>query len=231
MEKVAAFFAFIVLISACNMNMSCIDGAGKQESKSFDLEEIEGIELGVPAHIEIQQGPQSISFKAYPNYWEQLQLNVKRGILEIESNRCFSDKIEATITMPNINQLEINGSGKIVSSNFSSEDLELKINGSGDMDLNTAAKEIDANINGSGNIVLQGSAQDLKLEVNGSGDFRALDMDILNAEVEISGSGDAELNVNNSLDVNIVGSGDVSYTGQPNIKTKITGSGNVIPKN
>lgn len=231
MKRVALLLLLISAFVSCQMNVNCIEGKGQKEDKTYELDKIKGLELDVPASISLQQGPQQISLTAYENYWDKLKLSVQRGILKIESDGCFKDKIEGSITIPNIEQLEINGSGKIVSNNFSSAGLEVDINGSGDVQLNVAAQEIEANINGSGNINLQGSTQDLKLEINGSGDFRALDMEILRADIEISGSGDAEINVVNDLEVQIVGSGDVTYTGQPNIKTSITGSGNVIPKN
>jgi hypothetical protein len=48
------------------------------------------------------------------------------------------------------------------------------------------------------------------------------------ADVEITGSGDAHLQVANLLKARISGSGEVYYKGNPQLDTKITGSGKVI---
>lgn len=231
MKPIAAIVFGLFLLSACDVNINCIEGEGAVQEKEFELSVFDGIELDVPGKVEIKQGPQNVLVRAYDNYWEPLELSVRRGVLVIGSQGCFSDKIEAVITIPSIEYLEINGSGEIFSDNLSAEELELGINGSGDIDINAAVRELDVNINGSGNVKLKGNTQEMGLDINGSGNLNAFEMEVLRADVEISGSGDAKVNVFNELNVSIVGSGDVRYKGQPNIKSNITGSGDVVNAN
>ena len=51
------------------------------------------------------------------------------------------------------------------------------------------------------------------------------------ADITISGSGSAEVNVSEQLDIKISGSGDVYYRGNPSINIDISGSGDVKDAN
>ena len=110
-------------------------------------------------------------------------------------------------------------------------DIELRITGSGDLDMALEADDIEVDISGSGKVVLEGTGDELEIDITGSGDVRAFDLAVQEADVNISGSGDAEVRVANRLDVRISGSGDVFYKGQPEINDIITGSGDLIDAN
>jgi hypothetical protein len=230
-----AFFTCILallLFTHCEVNMqNCIEGEGEPQEKEFEVEGFEGISLKIPAKVKLSQGTQSVTIKAPSNYWQELEMDVRRNILTIESNKCFEDKIEATISTPNINYIEIAGSGNINSESFSTTELELQIKGSGDMNLDCQLEDLSTAITGSGDINIKGSAQSLDLSIAGSGDFNAFDLEVLDAKVQIAGSGDTQLNVFNELDVKIAGSGDVMYKGHPKIQSTIVGSGDIIDAN
>ena len=66
------------------------------------------------------------------------------------------------------------------------------------------------------------------LATAGSGDAELDDLQALNAEVAIAGSGNADVNATNQVKIAISGSGDVSLQTQPVSETSnISGSGSV----
>ena len=77
---------------------------------------------------------------------------------------------------------------------------------------------------------ISGSANQQHFDISGSGDIHAFGLPGKSANVDITGSGNCEVNVSDQLNVEISGSGNVYYLGNPSITTDITGSGNVISK-
>jgi len=86
---------------------------------------------------------------------------------------------------------------------------------------------------GSGNVEVTDpmSVDHLKVRLTGSGSFFGFPLTTNFCDVDISGSGECEITVNERLDVVIDGSGSVYYKGSPLIQEDISGSGQVLDTN
>ena len=213
----------------------CRRGNGNSISRILDLDNFTGIELNIPAEVNITEGQsQFVEVIGQDNIIDVLDLDVRSGVWEIETNECLSNHRELifNITMIQVDRLEINSSGFIRSENLlSGGDLDITINGSGDLDLGVDKERVEVNINGSGDIFLEGSTSDYEIDVLGSGDIESFDLESKECDVTIIGSGDVEINVVDILNVNITGSGDVYYKGQPQVTVSISGSGDLVDAN
>jgi len=192
---------------------SGIRGEGPVVTKTIDLENIDGLSLGVPGNVYLTKGnKQKIEIKAQKNIIANIERNVRNGIWKIEFDKNVRnvDKLDIYITLPSFRKLAIAGSGGIIGEDaFNLDDLEISVAGSGDIDL-------------------EGTAKDLAISVAGSGDINLKNLKTENCEVSIAGSGDCEVHVSERLDVSIAGSGDVKYKGEPaKVKSSIAGSGDV----
>ncbi len=151
------------------------------------------------------------------------------------------------IRTPDINVVELSGSGLIRADEIHTNSLEAGISGSGNIYMNAQAELILVNISGSGSVDMGVEAETLnvsisgsgdmyfwgethtgKLNISGSGSIKAYELVQDDCFARISGSGSMYIHVIDYLDVNISGSGSVYYTGNPVLVTKITGSGSVI---
>lgn len=103
-----------------------------------------------------------------------------------------------------------------------------ELNGSGNARLKVDANEVRLYVNGSGNIRAEGKARDYFSRIEGSGDVQAENVQAINADVRITGSGNQSITVSDRLDARITGSGNIRYRGNPTVNTTITGSGKVI---
>lgn len=214
---------------------NCLDGDGVWETRTLDMETFSGIKLNMPIDVYITQGDDFlVEVEGKEDIIDELDLDVHNDIWEIETDRCVRDigNMKIYITMPNIKSLKISGSGKIIGQNeFTVNNIDLTISGSGDMDLLLDAQNIDGNISGSGEMWLEGNADLLDFNISGSGDLNAFNLFCNDVKIRISGSGDARVNALDTLDVNISGSGDVFYKGHPSIDVHISGSGDLIDAN
>ncbi|MBI3847806.1 MAG: DUF2807 domain-containing protein [Planctomycetes bacterium] len=105
----------------------------------------------------------------------------------------------------------------------------VEIRGSGDVHVRGLdGARFRGTIAGSGTLVAEGTVERVDVEVDGSGDVEMRDLQAEDARVSIRGSGDAELNVGRSLDADIEGSGDVRYVGSPpKVRRHGAGSGSI----
>ena len=126
--------------------------------------------------------------------------------------------------------LKVSGSGNIETT-FYGGDLYTKISGSGEIDAYVEADYFESLISGSGRINVEGESNQSFYKISGSGKVKAYDFLVNEADITISGSGSAYLNVNEKLLAAISGSGNIHYIGQPQISTTYSGSGRVISEN
>jgi hypothetical protein len=232
---------FTILLSGCDWNddeglFSCIDGDGDTISEELQIDDFSKLKLRISGDVYITQGEtQKVVVEGQQNVIHQLDLDVNDDTWEIEFDDCVDDHdgLKFYITMSEIRELNISGSGMIYGENeFNIDQLKLRISGSGDIDLALAeSNAVDSKISGSGRIKLSGVTEDFTLKISGSGDYRAFDLDAQDGVVDISGSGDAEVTANDELRIKISGSGDVYYRGTPDLSIDISGSGDVIDAN
>jgi hypothetical protein len=120
----------------------------------------------------------------------------------------------------------VHGSGDMAASDLQAGAASVIIHGSGDAEVQVLG-QLDAVIHGSGDLRAAGKAERLSASIHGSGDLAAYDLEAREASVSVNGSGDAKVNVTESLNVVIHGSGDVHYRGQPQVRQVVSGKGEV----
>ncbi|MBI1223673.1 MAG: hypothetical protein GC192_00425 [Bacteroidetes bacterium] len=237
----SALTLFTVLFfsaTACTQNWSSgnsVTGEGPQVTQTLDIAKFNGLSLGIAADVMIRQGStQSVKIEAQQNIIDILKKEVKDGVWKIgfEKNVRNTKNIKIWVTVSDLRQLSVSGSGSIVGeSSFTNlGELALSVSGSGNIKLDASSKNMSVNISGSGNMDLDGSTGNAEMKISGSGDINAFGLAARTCNVKISGSGDSSVNVSESLDVAIAGSGDVFYKGRPSVKSKVSGSGSVESK-
>ncbi len=225
-----------LLMSACNKDgpgiFNCEKASGPSVFKELIVDDIRGFKLDICADVLIRQGDiQFIEVEGQENVVDLIELDVQDGIWDIELDKCVKDlgDLNFNITLPAFEYMELLNSGNLKSLDIIEGDhIELKIKGSGEMDLELDVNSLKTKISGSGNMELGGFVDEMELKISGSGDIEAFDLECNFAEVEISGSGDVECTVFDDLEVDISGSGNVYYRGQPFLDISISGSGDVI---
>ena len=122
---------------------------------------------------------------------------------------------------------KISGSGDITGM-FECEEFSARISGSGKIKGDVECKDFSADIRGSGDVKMKGSATNLNVSVSGSGDFKGSELKTNNAVINLSGSGNINLWVEDNLKARISGSGEIKYRGKPKIDFSASGSGRLV---
>ncbi len=235
MKATRIFITGMILAVLLTVSSSfSMNGEGEREKR--DVGKFNKIGLAVSADLYLKQGNTSeVIIEADEKTLERLETEVKNGklIIKFDSWR-FSNypRFKIFITTPEINALNVSGSGDIIAeSTIETDDIAFGISGSGDINMeDLTAETAKVAISGSGNVNLAGSGslEILELSISGSGD---LDSEALAAEdftAKISGSGSCRVLVNSTLKASISGSGKIYYSGNPVIDVSISGSGKVV---
>lgn len=221
-----------LMFVGCKKHILCEKGQGAFVTQTFDLPEIEGIDLCIAADVNLTYGEtQEITVTAQQNVMDNLAKDISGNIWNIRFDECMRkyEGLTIDITLPSLRKVEVSGSGDVKTTNLFPEqgDLDLDISGSGNIDLEIEADRIVSKISGSGDLELDGIANSQEFRVSGSGSLRSYDMPTNDIEIRISGSGTARVLSEETLDVKISGSGDVYYKGSPAINVDISGSGDL----
>ena len=202
-----------------------------QDKEERDVSSFTGVSLGISGDVYITQGsPQKVVVQAESNL-DELETQVKDGVLRIKTDN-WNSRIKGAkiwITMPEVETLNVSGSGDILAeTSITSDELELKVSGSGSVNISELnADEIGAAISGSGDLKLAGSADEMELRISGSGSVYAEGLKVNECGIKISGSGSCKIDVTGELDASISGSGKVTYYDNPQIDARVSGSGKV----
>lgn len=214
--------------------------------KTLELPEFRSIYVNSNYTVYLKQtNKQEVRLEAETELYDLTTISVEKGILLINMERKpdnanksiwaklddikLSPNLKLYISMKNIDELQVNGGGKIIAENsIASSKLSLGMGGNGSMDLDIKGDVLTCEVSGSGKMAIKGYATSLEGVVSGSGSLNAFNCPLETAKVKVSGSGTAELNVTNTIDALVVGSGTVKHKGNTkNATKKIYGSGSV----
>lgn len=222
----------LFLFTACDPD--AIHGDGDIVSETRDEKDFTGLNVSVPGKINVKLGS---AFKVEVQVEENLLPYLRT---EVESDGdlhiYFSEEVRdvdglvVSVTMPALESLNLSGSAELVTNGiFEGPLLDLDVSGSGKVTMDFIDyDDIDVQLSGSGRIELEGAGGELNAHISGSGHIVALDCPVREAEVHISGSGSAKVDVLQKLKAHISGSGEVWYEGTPVVESDISGSGKVI---
>jgi hypothetical protein len=224
-------------VTSCKKDCFPSNGKGPAVTVIYSVPAFHSVRLAIDGNVHLTQGNvQKLEISAQQNILDKLSLEVVNGKLVIGfDNNCGSinyQTLEIYITIPEVKEIGISGSGNIVTSNtIQSNNLSFDISGSGNVTAAVQTTSVSSNISGSGNINMSGIASIVKFTVSGSGNLRGYQLETLDADITVSGSGDVETTVENNLNVTVSGSGSVRYKGHPAVNSSISGSGSITHMN
>ncbi len=217
-------------LNACD-HVDCITANGAAVERTIELPPITGVASHGSIEVVLTRGEtQRVVARGPQEILALIKTDVDKGILNVRTEGCYTTRqpVVVEITLPELTHASVAGSGNITGKSlFQPGELDLEVSGSGNIQLEVNSKDIEADVAGSGSIMLRGTTGELEVSVAGSGNLKAFELAANTAEVRVAGSGNAEMNVIDTLKVRVAGSGNVRYKGQPHVTSDITGSGSV----
>lgn len=231
MKRRNSFYALMMgfLLTGAFTECTFADGTTKTEDRA--VSGFHQLEISGSFAVEISQGSQeSLKIEADEDMITHVITEVKDGTLRIftKGKSGHVKTLKVYLTFKNLDGISSSGSLVMTGKGTMKFDkLDLDLSGSADIDLQVEADLIHTDMSGSSDIGLSGNVTKMTVAISGAGNLEASDLMVQTFDIEISGSGDANINVARELDVEISGSGAVVYKGNPNIKKSISGSGSI----
>ena len=233
---VALVIAFVIVIGVLVVNVDKVNGEGDMVKRSYDVGNFDSLEikkvttdsgtvnffgLGSDYELIYRSGQESkVEIEAQGNLFDYIQVSVEDGTLILENSKPIQTKEETRpklyVTMPKINTVTIHGdvlfkdADKIEGGTF-----EINVFGFCNMDLDLDIESLGVNMSGGGTMKLRGNAQSAIIDLSGRGKIEAMDLDTIDADVNISGIGDCEISCSGTLKTNTNGGGKLRYKGSP----------------
>ncbi len=210
------FLLAIILFSACDeQNGPEIQGSDNIITEVREVGSFERIHISSVINAKIVKGAQRLSITANDNIIELVQTEVRNQILyiDLEDGNYGEISITANIDTPEFDELTTVGVNAVEVSQFDNLD------------------QIELNIEGVGNIQMSGSANEVFINSSGASNLEAFDFTSSNCEINLTGVGNVQITVTEELSGALSGVGNILYKGTPEIDVDVTGVGNVVDSN
>jgi hypothetical protein len=212
-----------------------VTGSGNPATEGRTVGAVDQISLAGSGNLTVINGDApSLTVTADDNLLPLIETIVSGRQLQIHTRAGYSinpqTPISYTLTVPQLEKVELSGSGSVQASQFTGNKLAITLSGTGTIMLRELDYEaLSVNLSGAAKATMSGVANEMTVRVSGSGDIDAKELRTATSEVRVSGSADIRLWATERLNARVSGSGDVRYRGDPKIEKRISGSGSVKP--
>jgi len=229
---------WVLGFSAKAANAADVDsGSVQAEQRTWTLPEFSSINIAGSPNVRIVPGERLVvTATGEEAALQKLAVFVDSGTLHIKPEKLGwfngAKTLDVVIEYREIESLMLAGSASLFAHSATElMDGKLKIGlaGSGDIRLpELRGQELDVEVNGSGNVRVNGRFDRQSVVVTGSGSYRANDLVTTAADVMVTGSGDAHVLASDSLSARVMGSGQIRYAGSAKVSESVTGSGRIV---
>ncbi|UCH86780.1 MAG: DUF2807 domain-containing protein [Dehalococcoidia bacterium] len=245
MILVLALAGLIALFAACDVDIDVdiddgdgetLQGSGNVVSEQMALADFTTVEAQNAFELQITQSDSfAVTVRADDNIMDLADVSKVDDTLKLRLERGVSLRnatLEAEITMPDLEGLDLSGASRASVSGFrSSGQLDIGLSGASSLDGDLEAGDVDINASGASRVVLDGSATGLTIEGSGASSLDLADFTVETAEVRLSGASDATVRAQERIDpVDVSGASKLRYLGDPSLGDVTTSGASTVDK-
>ncbi len=244
-KKALVYLLLVLLLTALSGTAGCegtVTGSGEITTWNMDYSDFNELEISSTFHVTINKADSYlVRITIDKTLYQYLKIDQRGDTLRIglePNNAYIGTKQEAIVNLPDLHRLKLSDASIAVVSGFSvSHSLDFELNDASQLKLGhtlagnvsfllsdasdvTGSIEMDDGnfrLNDSSSLELEGSADDIKIDAASSSDVILPDFTVVTADVELSASSSAVVNVSSRLDVNLSSASELEYIGSPKL--------------
>lgn len=253
MKQFTIILALIIALSitGCTGTLGTpVSGNGHLENQAFDFVGFNKLEISHAFVVEITRSDSfSIRITADSNLFEYMDIKKLGTTLYVglQKNHTYFDTTQrAYITMPDIRGLVASGASRVDMTDFNStNDLKLEASGASQLeliDIEAGDTNIEVsgasrifgkllmqsgnfNVSGASTLELEGTAENIKADISGASSGKLEAFSIVDANMAVSGTSNATINLSGRLDADVSGASRLYYMGNPTLgDIEVTGA-------
>jgi hypothetical protein len=217
----AALLAGCVSINFSPTVGSGVAGRGTPETYTWTVGDFSEIRVEMHANIEYYAAPSdTVTLEIQPNLREYIEVSVSGSVLTVRSTRDITvtggRSPVLTVSTPELKSLSLAGAGVFTAHDtIVTDSLTLRLDGAGSGRADVDVDNLTVHMAGAGSFDLSGRADAANINMAGAGAIEALDLQTLDASVNLAGVGTVRISCSDSLHVVAGGVGTVEYRGSP----------------
>jgi Putative auto-transporter adhesin, head GIN domain len=189
-----------------------VRGSGVAMTQSRTVPEFTELDAAGAGDVTVRVGgEQAVAVTADDNLIDRITTEVDGRTLVLGARGSFTTELPVTVqvTVPTLDAVMLTGSGVVTVENVDTEELTVRMPGTGRLVIHGAAGVLDVQLSGSGNVELE-------------------DLVARDAVARLSGFGRLHVHATGSLDASVSGTGTIVYSGDPtDVAQHVTGVGAV----
>ncbi len=177
-----------------------IEGSGQRITKTVDIKDFTAIRIDRLIVADITRADSfGVSLTADDNILGRIETIKEGSTLRIrlaEGNYRLRERPHATITLPALDAIDLDGASKATIQGFASDrPFRTRISGASALEGSIQAGDVDFNISGASTVALRGAARSARLVANGASklDLAGLSLKAENVKVDVEGASSVHL--------------------------------------
>ncbi len=218
----------ILLMALIGFNQTVMAGVETTVSdvtiETRNVSTFTGIEVGGAFNVFIKQGETiEVKVETDAKLQEKVVTEVSGNTLQISSKGLRNpEKLNIYVTMPKLSRLDASGASTVKSDGLlKGENLELEASGASNVTLSIDYQDLMTDISGAADVKLNGRAANHKSNVSGAGSLKSYELETDTLDIEVSGAGDARVDVKKLATTDISGAGSLKYKNTPPSQSSI----------
>ncbi len=217
-SRLAAVIIAVVFTTVTSSIVAQEKGNKNVTTVERDVPAFTGIEAGGALKVYISKGEvQSVKIETDENLQQNVMTKVDGDILQISSKGIKNPtKLNAYIVVKELKSVKVSGASTIQGESlFETNDFKVTASGASSVQLDLDVTALTSVVSGAADVTLSGRAKSHKLSVSGAGKLSARGLVTETVDYDVSGAGDARLNVTEQITGKKSGAGRITYVGNP----------------
>ncbi len=244
-KKALGSLALILMVASLFGSAGCqstVTGSGEIATWDMDYTDFKSLEISATFDVQINRADSYlVRLTIDKKLYEYLKIDQRGDTLRIglKPHHIYVDtRQQAIVNLPDLRRLKLSDASKAMVGGFSvSHSLDFELSDASELQLghtiagNTGFSLSDASqasgiiemddgnfrLNGSSSLKLEGTAKNIKIDAAASSDVSLADFAVATADVELSSSSKAVINVSTRMDVNLSSASELDYIGNPKL--------------
>ncbi len=224
-----------VLLSGLAVLAGCDVVTGSGETSTFELthSDFSRVEIATGFNVEITRADEFfVGITLDKSLYEYLSIAQRGDTLHIglKANYTYTAATrEAVIHLPDLRRLELSGGSKAVVAGFYVDHaVDFELSGGSALTGNIEMSNSTFTLSGESFMEITGTAPGIKLNASGGSDVNLAEFPVTAANIELSGSSHAVINVSDVMDVNLSGGANLEYIGSPKLGSMKMSGGSTL---
>ncbi|MDZ4205581.1 MAG: head GIN domain-containing protein [Bacteroidales bacterium] len=223
-----AIFYTLTLLSGCD---GFISGSGNLVKETLNIKDFNALRVSGAFSVYLSQGEtESVVIEADDNIHDYIIAEVQGKTLRI-GTRCIgiSDAtMKAYISVKNLEEIKVSGAVELKGEvPLEVSRIALSSSGASKIDMELHCERLYVDLSGAGKIKLDGQANRAAVEISGAGEMNAKKLTCETLKIQVSGAGNAGVNVMKEIDARVSGAGNIRYRGNPKVFSQISAAGSI----